>query len=163
MFLGSLWMTSRLYWSDKYNTARGLVVSDFEWPGGGRYDVIRQHMTTPCYLLRLLIFLSVWNHSLIIHIWYWILISNLYLTFDNQEQLPIFKISSDFRAWLLWFHEYTFWILQLDPTTISMKIGILRWILMKPQYDICSFYFFLDNVCFQTTVQKSLAEDCFLR
>lgn len=45
---------------------------------------------------------------------------------------------------------------------ISMKIGILR-ILMKPQYDICSFYFFLDNVCFQTTVQKSLAEDCFLR
>lgn len=46
--------------------------------------------------------------------------------------------------------------------TISMKIGILR-ILMKPLYDICSFYFFLDNVCFQTTVQKSLAKDCFLR
>lgn len=151
MFLGSLWMTSRFYWSDKYNTARGLVVSDFEWPGGGRYDVIRQHMTTPCYLSRLLLFLSVWNHSLIIHIWYWILISNLSLTFDNQEQLPMFEISSDIRA-----------NLQLDPTTISMKIGILR-ILMKPQYDICSFYFFLDNVCFQTTVQKSLAEDCFLR
>lgn len=108
MFLGSLWMTSRLYWSDKYNTARGLVVFDFEWPGGGRYDVIRQHMTTSCYLLRLLIFLSVWNHSLIIHIWYWILISNLSLTFDNQEQLSMFEISSDIQARLLWFYKYTF-------------------------------------------------------
>lgn len=130
MFLGSLWMTSRLYWSDKYNTARGLVVSDFEWPGGGRYDVIRQHMTTPCYLLRLLIFLSVWNHSLIIHVWNWILISNLSLTFDNQEQFPMFKISSGYRRGYYGFIN-THLIIQLDPTTISMKSGILR-ILMKP-------------------------------
>lgn len=117
-------MTSRFYWSDKYNTSRGLVVSDFEWPGGGRYDVIRQHMTTPCCLLRLLISLSVWNHSLIIHIWYWILISNLYLTFDYQEQLPMFEILSDIHARLLWIHKYTF-----DLTT-------------RPYYDIHENWYF---------------------
>lgn len=150
MFLGSLWMTSQFYWSDKYNTARGLVVSDFERPGGGRYDVIRQHMTTPCYLLRLLISRSVWNHSLIIHIWYWILISNLYLTFDNQEQLPMFKISSDIRARLLRFHKYTF-----DFTT-------------RPYYDIHENWHFTNTD--ETTVwyllllllprQRVFSNDC---